>query len=371
MSGGETPRNAMVNRNHATVYFTVAPRPDLEDEPAAVAYTRARAYLSTLSLGPAESEGYRLFWVRGNEVGHHDIHLDEHVVVGRHTACDVPLLSGSELSLRHLLITTTRVASGVALRVLDLHGSIPFYTDDREPRRSIVASGPVVLRLGTYLVGGLPIGPTVTDPGLPETMPRAVVTHSVPPPPDDAPAHAATPTELSTIGACEDDVLCTKPPDNVDDPPPANTATPPHLSRVTVVPKAAFVTDVAPSSAEEIFARLTLIRDGHSASIDLQSADLERGVLIGRSERCTDFGLRRVLDGNISRVHTLLLLDGSDVIAFDLCSTQGIYHDGVQVRRHRISKAGGCVSLAKTHPVMLCLHPRADAMLHQSPDALP
>ncbi|MBK8254219.1 MAG: FHA domain-containing protein [Polyangiaceae bacterium] len=371
MSGGETPRNAMVNRNHATVYFTVAPRPDLDDEPAATAYARARAYLSTVGFGPAETEGYRLFWVRGNEVGHHDILIDDHVVVGRHTACDVPLSSGSELSLRHLLITASRVASGVALRVLDLHGSIPFYTDDREARRSIVASGPIVLRLGTYLIGGLPIGPNIAHPELPETMPRAVVTHSVPPPAADAPAHAATPTELSTIGAADDDILCTKPPDIEDEPAVATTAAPPHLSRVTVVPKAAFVTDVAPTSADEIFARLTLIRDGHSASIDLQSADLERGVLIGRSERCTDFGLRRVLDGNISRVHALLLLDDGDVIAFDLCSTQGIYHDGVQVRRHRISKAGGCVSLAKTHPVMLCLHPRTDAMLHQSPDALP
>ena len=122
----------------------------------------------------------------------------------------------------------------------------------------------------------------------------------------------------------------------------------------------AFLTEVAPPSATVAFARLTLLREGHSASIDLPAADLEGGVLIGRSERCTDGGLRRVLDGNISRVHALLLREGDDVVAFDLCSTQGMYLDGRAVRRQRLSRAGGCLSLAKTNPVMLYVHPRGD-----------
>jgi hypothetical protein len=104
-----------------------------------------------------------------------------------------------------------------------------------------------------------------------------------------------------------------------------------------------------------------LLREGHSASLDLPAADIEAGVLIGRSERCTDGGLRRVLDGNISRVHVLLLREGDDVIAFDLCSTQGTYENGAVVRRHRFTRAGGCLSLARTNPVMLCLHPRSAA----------
>lgn len=388
----------MVNRNHATMFFTVAPRPDLDETAAAAAYDRAVAHLAALPEGPAEAAGYRLFWARGGDAGHRDIGAEDHAVVGRHSACDIPLPAASELSLRHLLVAMTTLADGApALRVLDLHASLPFYTDDGQPRRSIVATGPVVLRLGTYLFGGVPIGPAIPRPLLPDEMPRAVVTHSVRPPPGDAGADPLrTPSELSTIGPDDDSfALAPGPGDDdlldVDPPPPptvasaapaaaapsttsapaastastaAGSAAPPApsplLSRVTVVPKAAFLTDVAPPLARAAFARLTLLREGHSASIDLPEADLDGGVLIGRSERCTDGGLRRVLDGNVSRVHALLLREGDDVIAFDLCSTQGMYLDGRAVRRHRISRAGGCLSLARTNPVMMCLHPRGD-----------
>ncbi|MEZ4295832.1 MAG: FHA domain-containing protein [Polyangiaceae bacterium] len=369
----------MVNRNHATMYFTVAPRPDIDETTAAAAYERARAHLATLPSEPAETEGYRLFWARSGDAGHRDIAADEHAVVGRHSACDVALSTAAELSLRHLLVVSSRSDDGApALRVLDLHASLPFYTDDGEPRRSIVATGPVVLRLGTYLFGGIPIGPSIERPHLPEKMPRAVVRHAGPSLRGEAPAHAATPLEMSTMVA-HDEILhdgegpalaapaVTAHGGEADPPGPPS----PMLSRVTVVPKAAFLTDVAPPSAKEAFARLTLVREGHSASIDLQEADLDGGVLIGRSERCTDFGLRRVLDGNISRVHALLLRDGDDVIAFDLCSTQGIFHDGHNVRRHRISRGGGCVSLARTNPVMLCLHARAGEVVPPGAEPLP
>lgn len=351
----------MVNRNHATMFFTVAPKPDLDEPAAAAAYLRAAAHLAALPEGAAEADGYRLFWARGEEVGHRDIGADDHAVVGRHSACDVALAAASELSLRHLLVAATSVADGApALRVLDLHASLPFYTDDGQPRRSIVATGPVVLRLGTYLFGGVPIGPSIPRALLPDEMPRAVVTHSIRPPADERTSrHLQTPAEMSTMGPDEDDFYDPPPP---SPPPPLATspAVSPLLSRVTVVPKAAFLTDVAPPSTRTAFARLTLLRDGHSASIDLPADDLDGGVLIGRSERCTDGGLRRVLDGNISRVHALLLREGDDIVAFDLCSTQGMYLDGRLVRRHRLSRAGGCLSLARTNPVMLCLHPRSE-----------
>jgi hypothetical protein len=359
MPGGENPRNATGSRNHATKLFTVAPRSDIDESTAAVAYARAAAHLASLPEGPAEAAGYRLFWARGNEVGHRDIGMEDHAVVGRHSACDVALASASELSLRHLLVAMTSLTDGTpALRVLDLHASLPFYTDDGQPRRSIVATGPVVLRVGTYLFGGVPVGPSAPHARLPDEMPRAVVTRATRPPADEPLGHLQTPSEMSTMGADED---------YFDPPPPKGTAAldvlpagSPLLSCVTVVPKPAFLTDVAPPSSRTTFARLTLVREGHSATIHLPAPDLEGGVLIGRSERCADGGLRRVLDGNISRVHVLLLREGDDVVAFDLCSTQGMYLDGRSVRRHRLSRAGGCLSLARTNPVMLCLHPRGD-----------
>src|SRR5688572_24395957 len=206
MPGGDNPRSAMVNRNHATMFFTVAPKPDLDEVAALAAYGRVSARLATLPAGPAEADGYRLFWARGDDVGYKDIHEEQHAVVGRHSACDIALPDAAELSLRHLLVAITRLADGQpALRVLDLHASLPFYTDDGQPRRSIVATGPVVLRLGTYLFGGVPIGPSIQRALLPDEMPRAVVTHSPRSNADDPPGHYRTPTELSTIGADADD----------------------------------------------------------------------------------------------------------------------------------------------------------------------
>jgi hypothetical protein len=377
MPGGDTSRSAMVNPNHATMYFTVSPKPDIDDSAAASAYARIGAHLATLPASTSSTEGYRLFWARGDEVGHKDLGADDYAIVGRHSACDVPLLSAPELSLRHLLVSTTLLPDGSrGLRVLDLHASLPFYTDDGQPRRSIVASGPVVLRLGTYLFGGVPVGPSQPSPQLPAEMPRAVVRASLPPTAlEDSARPVGTPAELSTMGPA---LVPAGPGDFYEAPPrlgsPARPAPPPpayasHVSHVTVVPESAFLADVARqgdgsrSNGERAptFARLTLLREGHSASLDLPAADIEAGVLIGRSERCTDGGLRRVLDGNISRVHVLLLREGDDVIAFDLCSTQGTYENGAVVRRHRFTRAGGCLSLARTNPVMLCLHPRSAA----------
>lgn len=348
----------MGNRNQATLFFTAAPKPDLDETAAAAAYAAAVAHLAALPDAPADASGYRLFWVRNGDIGHKDLGLEDHAVVGRHSACDIALASGAELSLRHLLVATASLADGTpALRILDLHASLPFYTDDGKPRRSIVATGPLVLRLGTYLFGGVPLSPRLDGGRLPAEMPRAVVTRADRP--EEEPASGLeTSSEISTMLPDEDDLYPSELRAETETPP--ETAGSPLVTRVTVVPKAAFLTDVVLPSSQTAFARLTLLREGHSASVDLPAADLEGGVLIGRSERCADGGLRRVLDGNISRVHALLLRDGEDVIAFDLCSTQGMYLDGRSIRRHRLSRAGGCLSLARTNPVMLCLHSPQD-----------
>lgn len=357
MTGGETSRGGTA-QNHATMFFTVSPRPDVDDSSSRDAYALAAAHLARLPAIPAQEEGYRLFWVRGNEVGHRDVGPDDYAIVGRHSACDVVLGSAPELSLRHLLVATTPIRDAPrGLRVLDLRASLPFYTDDGQPRRSIIATGPVVLRLGSYLFGGVPIGPSIERAILPEEMPRAVVTCPVSPSTGDG-----APNEQSTmLGDDDPEVDHARIAALLTPPPPSPGPNDPLLSRVTVVPATALLTEVVSPSAPDAFARLTLVRDGHSASIQLPAADLDAGVLIGRSERCTDGGLRRVLDGNISRIHVLLLREGDDILVFDLCSTQGTFDGAQSVRRHRVSKAGGCVSLARTNPVMLCLHPREDA----------
>jgi len=62
-----------------------------------------------------------------------------HAIVGRHDQCDVMLRTGLELSLRHLIVTVVPLADAPALRILDLHTSVPFFLDDDVPRRSVVS----------------------------------------------------------------------------------------------------------------------------------------------------------------------------------------------------------------------------------------
>ena len=57
------------------------------------------------------------------------------------------------------------------------------------------------------------------------------------------------------------------------------------------------------------------------------SEDLERGVLIGRYERCQLAGA----SGSLSRVHLVLLLDGGDVWAVDTASLNGTIVEGQRI----------------------------------------
>jgi hypothetical protein len=55
--------------------------------------------------------------------------------------------------------------------------------------------------------------------------------------------------------------------------------------------------------------------------------DLERGVLIGRYERCQLAGAA----GSLSRVHLVLLLDGGDIWAVDTASLNGTIVEGQRI----------------------------------------
>src|SRR5262245_4719459 len=119
----------------------------------AEAYELAR----TRILGvPSAGAGFRLFWVRGRDVGWLDLpRRGAHAVIGRHTNCDLVLDGGPDISLRHLLAATIELADGLALRLLDLRTSMPFYLDDDTPRSSIVASGLVLIRFSGYVLGAV------------------------------------------------------------------------------------------------------------------------------------------------------------------------------------------------------------------------
>jgi hypothetical protein len=297
--------------NANTRMATAGPRIDPEDLDEA--YARARALDA-----PRAADAVRLVWTKGEEIGFHDLPAkrDAFAVVGRHLQCDVVLAADPALALRHLLVRAVTLEDGsIATRVLDLKTGLGFHLDDDAQRRALVASGPVALRLGRYALVALPPGE------LPAARPSPAIL--------DAPCMPAT----RALG---------------------------FTTRVTTLPPAPMLDDIARDIATAGFARVTLRRGGAWASVEVSEAALDAGVLVGRADRCEP-NLRSVLTDGISRTHLLLLREHGLVHAFDVASTQGVYADDRPVRRVRMPDRGGTLRLGTTAPVMLEWHPRAPA----------
>jgi hypothetical protein len=286
------------------------------------AYARARA----LPTPPMTMAGVRLVWSRGDEVGSFDLPASSSAfaVIGRHTKCDVVLAADPAVALRHLLVRAIRLEDEtVAVRVLDLKTGLGFHLDDDVERRSLVASGPLAMRVGRYAIIALPSGGTN-----PEQRPVAEVI--------DAP-------RLPAAGAS------------------------PWTTRVTTLPAAPLLEDIARDVAAPGHARVTLRRGPAWATVDLTEENLDAGVLVGRADRCEP-KLRAAMTASVSRTHVLLLREQGDVHAFDLASTQGLYVGDVRpgedrerrrpVRRVRLPDRGGTLRLASVDPVLLEWHPR-------------
>lgn len=243
---------------------------------------------------------------------------DEHLVIGRHAECDIILSADPTVSLRHLLARTIRLADGsVALRLLDLMTPIPFLLHDGTMQRSVVGTGPFAVAVGRYVIGGIPSDAAQYETrGGPYRAPALV--HSA----ERLPKRALeTPVGL-------------------------------RRSRITLLPGSRFVTQV-PEWPSEGFARITLSRAGHVASVVIDEATMENGLLIGRAERCMDRGLRTVLTSSISRVHLMLLRDGDQDVAIDLCSTQGTYAGGARLRMVRLPPSRCHLRIGYVDPVEL------------------
>ncbi|RLB55547.1 MAG: hypothetical protein DRI90_19380 [Deltaproteobacteria bacterium] len=267
--------------------------------------------------------GTQLVWTWGRDARTFDLPAEgrEYAVIGRHSECDVVLNADPQLSLRHLLARTIVLDDGaVALRLMSLGASLPFFLEDGIPRWSIVAVGPLMIRLGRYVIGAFPYEPHRPSGGGPYRSPpqlhvemSSVVPRMV--------RRAQRTTHVSVM------------------------APPPELSTM------------AHAGTPNGAGRLTLRREQRDAAVDLQHADLERGVLIGRAERCLDHGLAQVLHNGISRTHLMLLKEHDSLYAYDLCSLQGSYSGDRKVRRCRLSDRGAALQLAQHHPVNLLWHP--------------
>lgn len=264
----------------------------------ATALDRARA--------PQREPGHRIYWMTGSQFGSRDVPAARSgfVVLGRHTQCDGVLDDDPSIALRHLLVRSACLDDGFpTLSVMDLRSHEGFELSDGTLQRSILATGPVVLRVGAYAIVALPSG---------------------------EPPAASLPTPVCSRDGGNPYRIMARPVGL--DP----VARPGLVSRITLLPRVSMVSE--PSAAfpgwtgEAREYELVLRSPGGQAGVRLSARDLAHGVLIGRALKCVDAGLRAVLDSGISRVHALLLRDRHGCFVYDTASTQGTYHDARRVR---------------------------------------
>jgi hypothetical protein len=280
--------------------------------------------------------GYRLYWLSDALLGTRDVPASPggHAVVGRHASCDVVLDDERAVSLRHVLVRAASLHDGFpVLSVLDLQTSTGFDLDDGTPQRSIGATGPIVFRIGAHSVVALP-----SSGRLPDALPVPVVARG------ELAPHRVAAVRIAAVRAEEQSSAS-------------------EVSRITVLPRsvdlshrssilsmgaeaslARSIVEAQPSNGEAY--EVVLATRGLRAGVRLTAADLEHGVLLGRSDKCVDEGLRATLGGTISRVHALLIRENGCCHLYDLASLVGTFEGERRVRCVPLCDDGTTVQLA-------------------------
>lgn len=321
-------------RNHAP--STGGPK--LTRDAMRAIYERARDLVPDGPVAQQAVRGYRLLRALDGNVSWVDIRItgDGYAVLGSHDRCDLVLAEDAGIWLRHLLATCVRLPDGsVGVRLIDLKTDVPFYLEDDAPQWSVTASGPFAIRLGRHVICGFPLG-EASDAFLPEpTMGAVKIGHG-------APAAITSPSFPVLVQS--------------DAPPPARRRV---GEPFTIFPSAPVsqIQDLVGPSLSPNHVRVTLERGGMGASVEIPTAALEVGVLLGRALNCFDGGLRRIFCDAVSRAHVLLLVDHGEVFALDLCTTNGTRVAGRRIRRYRLAAEGATLELGKK--VLFRWHRRA------------
>lgn len=260
------------------------PRPpwslDLANEPFAAVFRKHYAALRAAHQAhPAE--GVLIAAVDGNGLFDAHAHLRlppsgiAHLILGRHERCDVVLSRDNDVSLRHLLLRATRGPNGqLHLRAIDLRSRCGLLSEDGKRCEAIASRGPLFLQVGSYVLFLLPTG------------------SSVKPWNDDADG------TWRSFAPREQEIL----------PPPQ-----PLKSRSAPARDAVKLATITIQSSSPQAGDLT-------STHAVWSDQLARGILVGRDDRCSHGGLE---EGNLSRVHLVLLSVDDEVWAIDTASTNG------------------------------------------------
>jgi hypothetical protein len=237
------------------------------------------------------------------------------LTIGRHSLCRLRLPDDG-ISLRQLTCANASGPNGPLLRVWDLHTGRPFATEDGAAAQAVVADGPLYLRLGGCALWLLPTaGPS---PG------RAW-------PPSAADAWAALPSRHIVSRLAEGTSAALLPGRAVEA--PARSPWEAGGTRVTRVLGTAALGELAVEAGA--VASLEVELDGVRKRYAVGAEHLERGVLIGRYDRCGT-----VIGDNdrVSRVHLLIASVGAEVWAMDTASTNGTELDGALIEAARLSE---------------------------------
>ncbi|CAN5912536.1 hypothetical protein BH11MYX4_BH11MYX4_48700 [soil metagenome] len=285
--------------------------------------------------------GYRLYWLSDVLLGTIDVPADPsgYAVIGRHGSCDVVLDDERAVSLRHVLVRAAALDDGFpVLSVMDLQTSAGFELSDGTRQRSIAATGALVFRIGTHSIVALPSSGRID-----ETLPVPVVERG------ELAPHRVVPTRLKEAPR----------PELMGPPPSRITLLPESVDlsrRRSVVPREPMVADRAGAAPERVAGEdyeIILEKPGQRAGVRLSAADLDHGVLIGRSEKCVDASLLALLGGTISRVHVLLIREKGSCHLYDVASLVGTFANGARVRFLPLPDDGASAHLASRGGVTL------------------
>jgi hypothetical protein len=224
----------------------------------------------------------------------------EHAVLGSHPRCRLRVIADPGLSTRHAVVALARRGDGAALQAWAV-GPSGLRTADGTSWGTLLTAGPVAFAIGATRVFAFATGPGAAAwTGEPATT------------------WAALPPRRPPVGT----VFPVRPGVSFDGDDPT----------AAIDPAQAGLRVRALRMGGEVIGVLQLDLGELRAHVPVTDVGLERGVLLGRADRC-DAGGRFA---GLSRIHALLVARDGEVWLYDASSHNGLAVEGRPVTRCRL-----------------------------------
>ncbi len=252
-------------------------------------------------------------------------------IIGRHSMTDLFLDTDQSLSLRHLAVVVDplRADHDVRFRIIDLRTRSAFEDEIGQRYEALVAEGPIFVRLSNYALYCLVTDDQASWPERAEEgwacIPERIYLRQEEAEPDrwrrGRPSmRQRDPSSAAGKGSAVDPLA-----------PHAlgkSRHSSPDPKRITMVqamrgPTRAKSRLLAPG--ELPIGNLRVATTKASQVLIIGAIAAQRGILLGRYDRCDTHGAQVLTDNNISRVHLLVLGVGDMLYAIDTASTNGTW----------------------------------------------